>query len=89
MRTTLTIDDDVGQALKKLGRTSGRSFRAIVNETLRRGLGSSGRASARKSRVRIHARAGGFAPGIDALKLNRLVDDLDVDQFADKHAGKS
>ena len=38
MRTTLTVDDDVVTALKRSMRESGRSFKDVVNEALRRGL---------------------------------------------------
>jgi hypothetical protein len=38
MRTTVTLDDDVAAELKAEARRVGRSFRHIVNETLRRGL---------------------------------------------------
>jgi hypothetical protein len=38
MRTTLTLDDDVAAKLKLLVRRTGRAFRDVVNETLRRGL---------------------------------------------------
>jgi hypothetical protein len=38
MRTTLTLDDDVAAKLKAESRRARRSFRDVVNETLRRGL---------------------------------------------------
>jgi hypothetical protein len=38
MRTTLTIDDTLAQTLKGLAHRSGRSFKDVVNETLRNGL---------------------------------------------------
>lgn len=38
MRTTLTLDEDVAAKLKAEARSSGRSFREVVNEALRRGL---------------------------------------------------
>ena len=38
MRTTLTIDDDIAQALKDLSRERGGTFKAVANEVLRRGL---------------------------------------------------
>ena len=38
MRTTLTLDEDVAARLKLLARRSGRAFRDVVNDTLRRGL---------------------------------------------------
>ena len=38
MRTTLTIDDTLAQQLKNIAHQSGRSFKQVVNETLRAGL---------------------------------------------------
>lgn len=38
MRTTLTLDPDVAAALDRLRRTDQRSFKAIINDLLRRGL---------------------------------------------------
>ena len=38
MRTTLTLDDDLAEALNRAARLTGRSFKAVVNETLRRDL---------------------------------------------------
>ena len=38
MRTTLTLDEDVATKLKAEERRSGRSFREVVNDALRRGL---------------------------------------------------
>lgn len=38
MRTTLTLDDDVAAKLRSEMRRSGRSFREVVNDMLRRGL---------------------------------------------------
>lgn len=38
MRTTLTLDDDLFMALNQRARATGRSFKEVVNEALRRGL---------------------------------------------------
>ena len=38
MRTTLTLDDDLFIALNERARSTGRSFKEVVNEILRRGL---------------------------------------------------
>ncbi len=38
MRTTLTIDDDVAVALKRLRKSRDTSLKALVNEILRAGL---------------------------------------------------
>jgi hypothetical protein len=40
VRTTLTLDDDVATKLKTEARRSGRPFREVVNDTIRRGLAS-------------------------------------------------
>ena len=40
MRTTLTIDDNIAKALKDAARRSGKSYKQVVNETLRAGLSS-------------------------------------------------
>jgi hypothetical protein len=41
MRTTLTIDDDVAYSLRKIQESEPRKpFKEIVNEALRRGLGT-------------------------------------------------
>ena len=81
MRTTLTIDDDLIQALKDLAHQRGISFKVLVNETLRRGLsaGEQPRASAEPFRVRSAPR--GFRPGIDPMKLNQLADELETERF--------
>jgi hypothetical protein len=38
VRTTLTLDEDVAAGLRRAARTTGRPFRAVVNEALRAGL---------------------------------------------------
>jgi len=73
MRTTLTLDDDVAKALQETARTSGRSFKEVVNETLRHGLATDVSPTPRVPRFRVHPKACGFRPGIDLTKLNQLV----------------
>ncbi|MEA2238114.1 MAG: hypothetical protein QOC81_2838 [Thermoanaerobaculia bacterium] len=38
MRTTLTLDDQLARDLKEIAHRTGRSFKDVVNETLRGGL---------------------------------------------------
>jgi plasmid stability protein len=76
MRTTLTLDDDVAQALQETARTSCRSFKEVVNEVLRRGLATDVSPTPRVPRFRVHPKACGFRAGIDLTKLNQLVDDV-------------
>jgi Arc/MetJ family transcription regulator len=81
MRTTITLDDEVAETLKKLAGKSGKSFKEVVNETLRLGL-ATGRAPARRGRFRIRAKACGFRPGIDPLRLNQLIDEMELEEVS-------
>ena len=81
MRTTLTIDDDIGRALKDLSRHAGKSFKTVVNEVLRQGLTSGAKPEARREPFKVESARRGFVPGIDPFKLNQLVDELEVERF--------
>ena len=78
MRTTLTLDDDVEKELRDEARRSGRQFKEVVNDALRRGLSSGSKPGRHPRRFRVRAKACGFRPGIDLTKLNQLVDELEV-----------
>jgi hypothetical protein len=83
MRTTLTLDRDVADALGKEMRRSGRGLKATVNEVLRRGLQLAGKAP-RSRRFKVHPHAFEFRPGIDLDRLNQLVDELEVQETVRK-----
>ncbi len=87
MRTTLTIDDDVAQALRDLSRKRGTSFKAVVNEVLRRGLSTGEKPPPTREPFRVSSAPRGFRAGIDPLKLNQLADELEIERFmAQSHA---
>src|SRR5258708_31262113 len=79
MRTTLTVDDDLARELQETARNSGRSFKEVINETLRQGLATGSSAPRGARRFRVHPTACGFRAGIDLTKLNQLVDDLAIE----------
>lgn len=81
MRTTLTLDEDLGRRLKELARESGRSFREVVNEVVRRGLSTGERPPDEVEPFLVVPKACGFKPGIDPLKLNQLYDDLEIERL--------
>ena len=87
MRTTLTIDDDLTMALKAAAQRSGRSFKAVANEAIRRGLSTGEKPVGSRERFRVQAAPRGFLPGVDPLKLNQLVDELEVDGFLERSHG--
>ena len=80
MRTTLTLDDDLARELDREARRSGRSFKEVVNETLKRGLAAGAKPSQRRRRFRVKAHAGGFRAGIDVQRLNDLLDTLEIER---------
>ena len=84
VRTTLTIDDDLGRALRETARLNGRSFKSVVNEALRRGIAVGEKPAAPREPFRVESASMGFAPGVDEFKLNQLVDELEMDRFLHK-----
>lgn len=77
MRTTLTLDPDVAERLRKESRSGKRTHKQIVNEALRRGLGISNDAPTAPFEIKTFRSA--FRAGIDFGKLNQLVDELEVE----------
>ncbi len=57
MRTTLTLDSDVAAELARLRRREARSFKALVNEVLRRGLRQISEEPSRRDAKRFRTRA--------------------------------
>ena len=72
-RTTLTLDDDVADRLAREARRSGRPYRVVVNEAIRRGLD----APAANEPFQIRASDLGLRPGIDLDDIEGLLDRLD------------
>lgn len=74
MRTTLTLDDDVADKLKRLARRSGRAFREVVNETLRRGLLADA-AGTRRAPFTVRVRdLGALRPGLSLDNIGDLLE---------------
>ncbi len=79
MRTTLTLDDDLAEALKAQARHRDQPFKQVVNDTLRRGLSPALAEEGPKYEVQPHD--SGFRPGVDPLRLNQLNDSLEAADF--------
>ena len=86
MRTTLTIDDDLATALKALARRRGMAFKTVVNDAIRRGLAPVTTAAVEREPFRVRSERRGFLPGVDPLRLNQLLDEMDVDAFVERPA---
>ena len=86
MRTTLTIDDEIAERIRKEVKLGKRSLKAVINDALRRGMGLETLKPVKPYRVKPHSSA--FAPGVDAGRLNQLVDELESTEFLAKHQSK-
>lgn len=84
MRTTLSIDDQIIDILKKRAYESGRSFKEIVNETLRAGLqANQGLAKSRPYVLQPHA----MGEPKNTLNLDKslaLADLLEIEALGEK-----
>ena len=79
MRTTLTIDDQLVADLKRLALETDRTFKKVVNDTLRAGL-RAGPTPTRRYRLRP-SRLGGVRAGIDLDRALRVADALEDDEI--------
>ena len=84
MRTTLTLDDTLAKTLKERAVSTGRSFKSVVNETLRRGLqAASGAGSGPRTRQRTVSLGRPMA-GVDLTKALALAGSLEDEETARK-----
>ena len=82
MRTTLTIDDSVDRKLKKIVRRTGKTYKQVVNETLKRGLSAP---EYTRCEYRLKPSAlGEPQPGYDLTKSLQLADQLEDDEILRK-----
>lgn len=79
MRTTLTIDDDVALKLKaESKKQDGKSFKAVVNETLRLGLLAREESSERAVPLfRVKSRRMGVTKGLNYDNIGELLDQIE------------
>ena len=80
MRTTLTLEDELAERLKRLARTTGQSFKEVVNTAIRKGLSIGDGPAPDQEPFRVAPKACGFRPGLDPTKLNQLYDDLELEE---------
>jgi hypothetical protein len=88
MRTTLTLDDDIAKILQRRARELDKSFKEVVNATLRNGLAKEDLPVARRPVPKVVPRNLGLKAGIDPDKLNQLVDELEAEEFARKYRNR-
>jgi hypothetical protein len=81
MRTTLTLEDDLAARLHERARRKGISFKQAVNDAIRRGLMQPDRIREKRPAFRVRTFDSAFQPGVDPLRLNQLLDDLEARRF--------
>ena len=85
MRTTLTLDSDVADLLRRAQHQMRKPFKEVVNEVLRRGLAADTQQRRQKKRFRVTPQHCGFRDGIDVLRLNQVSDDLEIKRSLKTH----
>lgn len=80
-RTTLTLDPDVARLVEDAVHRERRPTKQVINDALRRALSPT--AAVEPYRVTPHHAR--LRPGIDPTSMNRLVDEMEVEAFAENH----
>lgn len=80
MRTTLTLDDELVEKLKDLAHKRRIAFKQVVNDVIRRGLSAPELRQAKPKPFKVETFVSEFKPGVDPLKLNQLLDELDAER---------
>ena len=80
MRTTVTVDPDVEQLLRVAMLQTGQSFKATLNQAIRKGL-SGVVVNAAQPPFKVKPKAMGIRPGVDPVRLQELDDELEIDAF--------
>lgn len=77
MRTTLTLDEDVSAKLKAEARRSGRSFKATVNEALRRALATAPKQPPQALFSVVTRDLGRLRPGLSLDSVGDLIEQVE------------
>ena len=79
MRTTISINDALLEELRARAAETGKTFRQVLEETLRLGLGA-GRARPQGAVFRVRPHPLGLKPGFHGVSLNQLYDQLEAEE---------
>lgn len=78
------MEQDVERLLKDEMHRSRKSFKHTLNQAIRAGLKAAS-TNPKRERFVVKARPMGLRPGIDPFGLNKMVDELEVDAYLEKH----
>jgi hypothetical protein len=77
VRTTITLDEDVAAKLRSLSRRSGRAFREVVNDVLRRGLARPSESRGRSPFCIVARDLGARRPGVSLDNVAELIEQVE------------
>ncbi len=80
VRTTITLETDLAEALRQRAHDTNRSFKDVVNEAIRSGLSLARRPRHRAYRVKAR-HLGGVRPGVNldkALQIAAALEDVEI-----------
>ena len=80
MRTTVTIDPDTEELLRREMARARVSFKRALNDAIRRGLAPAHPAG--REPVDVLPFRSAYRPGIDRARLQQLADEMDIDEAA-------
>ena len=86
MRTTLTIDDSIDKRLKTIAHKTGKSYKQVVNDTLRAGLIAPGIGEKARPYKLKPAAMGEVSAHYDLDKALAIAEDLEDAEIAGKLA---
>jgi len=75
------VSGGLWRKLKALAGRRGLSFKQVLNDAIRRGLGGQESSGARPARYVVVPQPGGLVAGVDPARLNQLVDELEIADF--------
>ncbi|MBG7607663.1 MAG: hypothetical protein IZT59_06520 [Verrucomicrobia bacterium] len=84
MRTTLTLEPEVAEKLRAEAALGSSTFKDIVNQALKRGLGIE--KTEPEKPFEVITFSSGFQPGIDPMKLQQFLDDEEAESYLRKGA---
>lgn len=87
MRIAVTLEAETERLLRRAMAERGLSFKAAVNEAIRRGLADL--AGPVEDRFVVRSSPMGRGRGIDPARLNCLADDLEADEYMSLARGQA
>jgi hypothetical protein len=80
MRTTVTLDPDTECLIREAVAARGQSFKRVLHEAIRAGLGGT-RPVSQSAPPAIPGFRSGYAAGIDRSRLQQLSDEMETEGF--------